>query len=98
MVENLEKDSGLFDEQWENNLHEIRKHCQKTGLPAWNIPQKKGFFRNLNVRKSYKHDKLLIELVTSSTDIKKLKKTVQFESNSITSSKQFNYQHNFPDK
>ena len=76
MVENLNKDSGLFDEQWENNLHKIRKYCVKTGLPAWNIPQKKGFFRNLNIRKSYKHDKLLIELVTSSTDIKKFNTTL----------------------
>jgi len=70
MVENLEKDSGLFDEEWENNLHQIRRFCKHTKLPAWNIPQKKGFFRNLNVRKSYKDNKLLIELVTSSDGIK----------------------------
>ena len=69
IVENLEKDSGLFDKEWENKLSEIRNFCYKTGLPAWNIPQKKGFFRNLNVRKSYKEDKLLIELVTSSNNI-----------------------------
>ncbi|RPG57929.1 MAG: 23S rRNA (uracil(1939)-C(5))-methyltransferase RlmD [Flavobacteriales bacterium TMED191] len=76
MVENLEKDSGLFDKQWENSLHKIRKFCKETGLPAWNIPQKKGFFRNLNVRKSYKHDKLLVELVTSSNDVKKFNITL----------------------
>ena len=66
MVENLEKDSGLFDKAWEDSLNKIRIFCINTGLPAWNIPQKKGFFRNLNVRKSFSQDKLLIELVTSS--------------------------------
>ena len=76
MVENLEKDSGLFDKEWEDSLSEIRSFCMETGLPAWNIPQKKGFFRNLNVRKSYKDDKLLIELVTSSHNIKKFSPTL----------------------
>ena len=71
MVENLNKDSGLFDKKWENSLYEIRKFCIDTKLPAWNIPQKKGFFRNLNVRKSYKDDKLLVELVTSSNQLNK---------------------------
>ena len=71
MVENMDKDSGLFDKQWEDSLSQIRKFCIQTNLPAWNIPQKKGFFRNLNIRKSYRYDKLLIELVTSSQGIKK---------------------------
>ena len=71
MVENLEKDSGLFDKQWEDSLSQIRKFCMETKLPAWNIPQKKGFFRNLNIRKSYQYDKLLIELVTSSDGVDK---------------------------
>ena len=71
MVENLDKDSGLFDKAWENSLIEIRQFCISTGLPAWNIPQKKGFFRNLNIRKSYQENKLLIELVTSSEQLKK---------------------------
>ncbi|MAQ32079.1 MAG: 23S rRNA (uracil(1939)-C(5))-methyltransferase RlmD [Flavobacteriales bacterium] len=71
MVENLDKDSGLFDKDWEKSLKEIRKFCLETNLPAWNIPQKKGFFRNLNVRKSYQENKLLIELVTSSEKLNK---------------------------
>ena len=71
MVENLNKDSGLFDKAWEDSLKEIRKFCIDTTLPAWNIPQKNGFFRNLNVRKSYTKNKLLIELVTSSEQLKK---------------------------
>ena len=73
MVENLEKDSGIFDKQWEDNLSKIRQLCVNTKLAAWNIPQKKGFFRNLNVRKSYHQDKLLIELVTSSEQLEQFK-------------------------
>jgi len=89
MVENLEKDSGLFDKQWEDYLYKIREFCMETKLPAWNIPQKKGFFRNLNIRKSYQYDKLLIELVTSSEDIEKFnpslfaKKIVEIHENRI---------------
>ena len=71
VVENLEKDSGLFDEKWENSLKEIREYCKKTKLPAWNIPQKKGFFRNLVVRKSIVNNNFLIELVTSSENLNK---------------------------
>ena len=73
IVENLEKDSGLFDKKWEDSIKEIRKFCINTKLPAWNIPQKKGFFRNLVVRKSFLNNNLLIELITSSENIKKFK-------------------------
>ena len=71
IVENLEKDSGLFDKKWEDSIKDIRKYCIETGLPAWNIPQKKGFFRNLVVRKSIINNNFLIELITSSENIKK---------------------------
>lgn len=70
IVENLEKDSGLFDKNWEDSLMDIKKYCISTKLPAWNIPQKKGFFRNIVVRKSISEDKLLIELITSSKGLK----------------------------
>jgi len=73
IVENLEKDSGLFDKNWEDSIKEIRNYCTKTGLPAWNIPQKKGFFRNLVVRKSIINNNFLIELITSSENITKFK-------------------------
>ncbi len=73
IVENLEKDSGLFDKKWEDSLKEIRKCCIKTGLPAWNIPQKKGFFRNLVVRKSIVNNNFLVELITSSENLRKFK-------------------------
>lgn len=69
IVENLEKDSGMFDTEFENKLKLIRDFCIKTGLPAWHPPKKEGFFRFLIVRKSYQNNKLLIKLVTSDTNI-----------------------------
>ena len=71
MVENLEKDSGLFDKQLEDSLHKIRTFLKETGLPAWHPPKKVGFFRHLVVRKSFKSDELLFNLVSSSKGIKK---------------------------
>lgn len=69
-VENLNKESGLFDAQWENSLIEIRNFLFKTGLPAWHPPKKTGFFRHIVVRKSFYQDQLLINLVTSSEGVK----------------------------
>ena len=68
-VESLNKASGLFDQDWENKLKEIRIFLQQTGLPAWHPPQKKGFFRHIVVRKSFLNDQLLINLVTSNEGI-----------------------------
>ena len=70
-VENLDKDSGMFDSELENKLKDIRKFLFETGLEAWHPPQKKGFFRHLVVRKSFDSDQLLINLVTSSNQVKK---------------------------
>lgn len=68
-VENLDKESGLFDAQLENELKNIREFLAKTGLPAWHPPKKEGFFRHMVVRKSFADDELLINLVTSTTDL-----------------------------
>lgn len=65
-VEDLDQDSGLFDADVEREIHTIRKHCERSGLPAWHPPKREGFFRFLVIRKSFAHDKLLINLVTSS--------------------------------
>lgn len=70
-VESLNKPSGLFDEEWEAKLKEVRHYLKETGLPAWHPPQKKGFFRHIVVRKSFKQNALLINLVTSSEGLKK---------------------------
>lgn len=71
IVENLEKDSGIFDAEFEDKLKEVRVFCIESGLPAWHPPKKVGFFRYLVVRKSYKTNQLLIKLVTSDTNIEK---------------------------
>ena len=70
-VENLNKPSGLFDEQWETLLPEFREFLRNFGLPAWHPPKKEGFFRHIVVRKSFDQDQLLIHLVTSSAGLKK---------------------------
>ena len=36
LVENLERPSGLFDEEFESLIPEIRKFCEETGLPIFN--------------------------------------------------------------
>ena len=71
IVENLEKESGMFDADFENHLKDIRQFCEDSGLPAWHPPRKEGFFRYLVVRKSYKTNQLLIKLVTSDSGIEK---------------------------
>ena len=73
-VENLDKPSGLFDEQWETILPEIRNWLKKTTLPAWHPPGKHGFFRHIVVRKSFEANQLLINLVTSSEGLKQFDK------------------------
>lgn len=69
MGDNLDKDSGLFDAQVEDNLKVIREYCEKTGLAPWHGPKKEGFFRYFVVRKSYKTNELLFNLVTTSHEL-----------------------------
>ena len=68
-VESLNKESGLFDQEFETKLIQIRQFLQATNLPAWHTPKKTGFFRHIVVRKSFHQDQLLINLVTSSEGI-----------------------------
>lgn len=65
-VENLERDSGLFDPAFEDVLSHIRRWCTDSGLPAWHAPKREGFFRFLVVRRSLSEDRLLVNLVTTS--------------------------------
>ena len=69
IVENLDQDSGLFDEEVESKLHHLRKWMESTGLPAWHPPKREGFFRFLVIRKSFSSGKILINLVTTSDDL-----------------------------
>ena len=72
-VESLNKPSGLFDQEWESKLKEVRIFLEKTGLKAWHPPKKIGFFRHIVVRKSFHSNRLLINLVTSSDEVEKFK-------------------------
>jgi 23S rRNA (uracil-5-)-methyltransferase RumA len=69
MGDNLDKDSGLFDKQMEDNLKNIRQYCIDSGLDPWHGPKREGFFRYLVVRKSFKTDELLCNLVTTSPNL-----------------------------
>lgn len=69
MGDNLDKDSGLFDKELEDQLTNIKAYCEKTGLPPWHGPKREGFFRYLVVRKSFKTNQLLFNLVTTSSHL-----------------------------
>ncbi len=71
MGENLNKDSGLFDKEFEEDLHKIKTYCEDTNLAPWHAPKREGFFRYFVVRKSYKTNQLLFNLVTTSYDLPK---------------------------
>ncbi len=64
--DNLDKDSGLFDKELEDNLIKIKDYCEAKHLAPWHAPKREGFFRYLVVRKSYKTNQLLFNLVTTS--------------------------------
>ncbi|MBG38939.1 MAG: 23S rRNA (uracil(1939)-C(5))-methyltransferase RlmD [Cryomorphaceae bacterium] len=70
-VESLNKASGLFDQEWEDKLKEIRKYLKSTGLKAWHPPKKTGFFRHIVVRKSFAANQLLVNLITASEGLNK---------------------------
>ncbi len=79
-AEDLNKDSGLFDKELEDKLTKIKEYCKNTGLSPWHGPKKEGFFRYFVVRKSFKTNQLLFNLVTTSNDLPQfdLKKFASF--------------------
>ncbi len=68
--DDLNRDSGMFDQEVEDKLKLIKAYCQETGLEPWHAPKKEGFFRYLVVRKSFKTNQLLFNLVTTSHGLK----------------------------
>ena len=68
-VENLERASGIFDEEFENKLNMIRQYLEKTGLPAYHYVRNEGFYKILQVQKSFLEDAFLINLNTTSSYI-----------------------------
>ncbi len=69
MVEDLEKDSGLFDSELENAFPKLKTFFKASNLPPWHPPKKEGFFRFLIARKSYNNNEILLNLVTTSSEI-----------------------------
>lgn len=69
--DDLKRDSGLFDKEVEHQLKHIKAYCEESGLAPWHGPKQEGFFRFLVVRKSYKTNQLLFNLVTTSYDLPK---------------------------
>jgi 23S rRNA (uracil1939-C5)-methyltransferase len=61
----------LFDKQMEDNLKNIKQYCIETGLDPWHGPKREGFFRYFVVRKSFKTNELLCNLVTTSPELDK---------------------------
>ncbi|MGD1847473.1 MAG: class I SAM-dependent RNA methyltransferase, partial [Salibacteraceae bacterium] len=68
-AEDLNRDSGMFDKAVEDKLQLIKAYCQNTGLAPWHAPRKEGFFRHFVVRKSFKTNRLLFNLVTTSYEL-----------------------------
>tara|TARA_Y100000385_G_scaffold291948_1_gene374455 strand:- start:138 stop:1583 length:1446 start_codon:yes stop_codon:yes gene_type:complete len=75
MVENLDKDSGLFDTKLENSFPQLRTFFKESNLPPWHPPKKQGFFRFLVARKSHTNKKLLLNLVTTSFGLEEFNMT-----------------------
>lgn len=73
-VEQLKKDSGLFDPQIENALPAISDYFTSRGFSAWHGLQHTGFCRFLTVKRSFSENGLLINLVTTSSELDKFDK------------------------
>lgn len=68
-VETLERDTGMFDPQLENAMPRISEFFTSRNHEAWHPKNHNGFCRFLTVRKSFKSDSLLINLVTTSSEV-----------------------------
>lgn len=68
-VEPLLQDSGLFDEQWENAMPRLAEFFTARQHTAWHSKLGKGFCRLLAVRKSFAHNKLLVNFTSSSSEL-----------------------------
>lgn len=68
-VEQLGGDSGLFDKEFEDAIPRITDFFTSNGHSAWHAKTHEGFCRFLTVKKSFKDDGLLINLVTTSKEL-----------------------------
>jgi tRNA/tmRNA/rRNA uracil-C5-methylase (TrmA/RlmC/RlmD family) len=65
LVENLEKPSGLFDKDFEAHLPAFRILCERLNSSVYNAKSNDGFWRQLVVKKSFKQDAFLLNLITN---------------------------------
>lgn len=72
-VEALAGDSGMFDPILENFLPRLSQWFQDNGHTAWHGKKHSGFCRMLAVRRSFSQDKLLINFVSSSSELEQFK-------------------------
>lgn len=70
-VEQMKKDSGLFDKPLEDAFPQITAFFTEKEHTAWHAKTHDGFCRFLTVKKSFKNDGLLINLVTTSSELDK---------------------------
>ena len=68
-VEPLQRDSGLFDTELENAFPQIKEFFTSRGHTAWHSRLQTGFCRFLTARKSFAENQLLINLVTTSSEL-----------------------------
>ncbi len=68
-VEALSGDSGMFDAQFEAFLPRLSAWFEEKGHTAWHGKKHSGFCRMLAVRKSFAHDLLLVNFVSSSSEL-----------------------------
>lgn len=65
LVENLKKDSGLFDADFEFALSQIRDWCKSINPSPYNSRKNTGFWRSLLVRRSLSENKFLVNMITN---------------------------------
>ena len=68
-VEKLQGDTGMFDAALEKQMPAIENYFTEKGFSAWHPKDGVGFCRFLTVRKSFSQKALLINLVTSSSEL-----------------------------
>ena len=69
VVDNMHRDSGLFDKQIEDGISTVREWCIESTLPAWHPVRHHGFYRYLTVRRSFFSGKILYKLTTTSSHL-----------------------------
>jgi len=68
-VEKLQGDTGMFEATLENQMPAIENYFTERGFTAWHPKERTGFCRFLTVKRSFHEKAMLINLVTSSSEL-----------------------------